>query len=193
MSADTGATSRPVGVIVVSGPGGVGKGTVVERAVANDGEIALSRSWTTRDRRPGEAEDAYVFVDEETFLARRDDGGFLEWNHFLGGAYYASPVPEIGAGKDLLLEIDVNGARQIHENGTANTLYVFIDTVTPEHQRARLVGRGDTPEQVERRMEAGAQEREMAADLPYVHIVNDDLDRAVDDLLALIVEYRSRW
>ncbi len=186
-------SERPSGVIVVSGPGGVGKGTVVAVAVERDPSIRLSRSWTTRDRRPGEAEDAYVFTDDDTFLAHREAGGFLEWNHFLGKAYYGSPVPEPLDGLDLLLEIDVNGARQIHEAATPNTLYVFIDTPTPEDQRARLVGRGDTADQVERRMEAGAQERCLAESLPYEYVVNDDLEGAVENLLALIVDYRSRW
>ena len=176
-------------VIVISGPGGVGKGTVVDQLVAADPELSLSRSWTTRDRRPGEAEDAYVFSTVEDFLERRDAGGFLEWNHFLGGNYYASPVPDIDASQDLVLEIDVNGARQIFD-GPNEALFVFIDTPSLTEQRNRLTARGDTPEKVEERMQAGAEERELAKAIPYEHVVNDDLEGCRAQVADMIDAYR---
>lgn len=171
--------------IVISGPGGAGKGTVVAVLVARHPELRLSRSWTTRCQRPGESDDAYTFVDEATFLENIDAGGFLEWNHFLGVAYYGSPVPDDDSTQDLILEIDVNGARQVHEHGI-ESLYIFIDTPSIEDQRARLVGRGDTPAEVERRMAAGQTERNKASTLPYVTVVNDDVVRAAEEIAELI-------
>lgn len=172
-------------VVVISGPGGVGKGTVVQRLVDNDDSLVLSRSWTTRDPRPGEAPDAYEFVTKTQFLNALTAGEFLEWNHFLGSAYYASPVPRGLNNRTLVLEIDVNGARQVLER-VPDAILVFIDTPTPEDQRERLVGRGDTPEQVERRMAAGQAERELAKDLPYEYVENGALDEAVNAVASII-------
>lgn len=178
-------------IIVVSGPGGVGKGTVVAEVVAADPDIVLSRSWTTRDRRPGEAADAYTFVSEPDFLAAVDEGRFLEWNHFLGAEWYGSPRPDEDDDRDLLLEIDVNGARQIVEAGH-DPLLVFVDAPSPEVQQQRLVGRGDSPEQVARRMAAGAAERELASHLPYRYVTNDSVERAAAEIARLVAEHRAR-
>ena len=178
-------------VIVISGPGGVGKGTVVAELVRNDDLLALSRSWTTRQPRPDEHPDAYVFVDDEQFLAAIQAGMFLEWNHFLGSNYYGSPVPDADDGRDLVLEIDVNGARQILDV-EPNAVLVFIDAPSVDDQRQRLIGRGDTPEQVANRMAAGASERKLAKALPYTYVTNDDVGRAAAEIAALIADRRSQ-
>lgn len=175
-------------LIVVSGPGGVGKGTVVERVISNDDQLVVSRSWTTRDRRPGEAETAYTFVTRDEFQAAIDSGGFLEWDHHFHN-FYGSPVPADDASSDLLLEIDVNGAKQIHDGGF-DALYVFIDTPSPDVQRERLIGRGDPLDKVEERVAAAAAERELAATLPYLYVINEELDRCAAEVADLIADYR---
>lgn len=174
-------------VIVVSGPGGAGKGTVVDQLMADVATLTLSRSWTTRPRRPTEDLDAYTFVSEEDFLDKVDSGGFLEWDHhFL--AYYGSPVPDPDDPNDLVLEIDVNGAAQIFEK-RPDALFIFVDTPSLEAQRERLIGRGDTEEQVERRMNAGEDERDKAKSLPYSYVINDDVERAAREIADLIAQH----
>lgn len=110
MAAHT-ATSSSL-IFIVSGPGGVGKGTIVNALAERDLQLWLSRSWTTRAQRQGESDAAYVFADRATFEARIAADGFLEWTDFLGN-YYGTPTPEPVVGRDVLLEIEVDEARQV--------------------------------------------------------------------------------
>jgi guanylate kinase len=171
-------------IVVLSGPGGVGKGTIAARLVAEDPQLWLSRSWTTRAQRPGEPDDAYVFVDRARFDEEIARGGFLEWNEFLGERY-GTPVPDPPPGTDLLLEIDVNGARQVRDR-VPDALLVFVEAPDAETQRARLVGRGDPPEKVAARLAESAAEAELARSLDCLFLVNDDLDHAVAEIRKLI-------
>ena len=176
-------------IIVISGPGGVGKGTLVGRLLDRDPSIVLSRSWTTRHPRADESPEAYRFVDRDTFEAHAEAGGFLEWVEFLD-YLQGSPVPEDIEGRDTLFEIDVNGARAILEK-YPDTLFIFVDAPSPEEQRRRLEGRGDDDDHVRRRLEHGVTERRMAEELDALIIVNDDLDRAVVDLERAIAAHRT--
>lgn len=176
-------------VIVISGPGGVGKGTVVARLVAADPSLWLSRSWTTRAPRPGEDPDAYTFVDRDTFERHAAAGGFLEHAEFLGNLY-GTPVPPERPGEDVVLEIDVQGAAQVHERDP-DALLILLEAPSPDVQRARLEGRGDPPDQVERRVAKATEEIDAARHLGARRVVNDDLDTTVATIRAIIDEARS--
>jgi guanylate kinase len=176
-------------IVVVCGPGGVGKGTVVARLVAEDPRLWLSRSWTTRDQRPGEPDDAYTYVDRETFEAKAAEGGFLEYAEFLGNLY-GTPWPDADADHDVVLEIDVQGAGQVLERDPS-ALFILLEPPSPEVQAERLRGRGDPPEQAEKRIAVAQAELAEGRRLGAVRIVNDDLDRTVRDVRRLIERARG--
>jgi guanylate kinase len=176
-------------IIVISGPGGVGKGTLVRRLVELDDRLWLSRSWTTRAPRVGEAPDAYTFVTREEFEAAIEAGGFLEWAPFLD-YLQGTPVPDPPAGTDLVLEIDVQGARQVVDR-YPDALLLFVDAPSRAEQQVRLEGRGDPPEKVQQRLAIADAEAAAAAELGMRVVVNDDLDRAVRELEGLIAAARD--
>jgi guanylate kinase len=178
-------------LVVIFGPGGVGKGTLAQRLVDVDDRRLLSRSWTTRPQRPQEPDDAYVFVDRDAFEAHDAAGGFLETNTFAAnGHWYGTPWPEEPPGHDVLLEIDLNGARQVRER-IPNARLILVVPPSMEELERRLRGRGDPEEHVQRRLDLAAIEitdgRRIADDV----VVNDDLDRAVEDLTGILDRYRS--
>lgn len=173
---------------MISGPGGVGKGTVVRELVGRDPRLQLSRSWTTRRRRQGEEPDAYVFVDRRRFESHAAAGGFLEWAEFLGNLY-GSPRPEVSDANDLILEIDVQGAAQVRD-AVPDALLVFMDAPSVDEQTARLRGRGDPEDAVAARVAEADAERQRSDALGAHLVVNHDVDSTVDELLALIDAHR---
>jgi guanylate kinase len=131
-----------------------------------------------------------VFVDRETFEAHRDAGGFLEWAEFLDNLY-GTPVPTTVPGdRDVILEIEVQGARQIAAIDPG-ALVIFVQPPSAAEQERRLRGRGDPEEVVQRRLAKAAEEADAAVELGAVEVVNDDLDRCVEEILGLIASARA--
>ncbi len=171
-------------IIVVSGPGGVGKGTIVDELVTRDPGLRLSRSWTTREQRPSEPDDAYVFATFEEFDRRITDGGFLEWTEFLGN-YYGTPTPDPRIDRDLVLEIEVDGAQQV-KRIAPDAMLIFVLPPSREEQERRLRGRGDLDHKVNARLRKAEEEEPIGRELADHVVVNDDLDATVDEMLAII-------
>jgi guanylate kinase len=179
-------------IIVVSGPGGVGKGTIVDALVERDPALWLSRSWTTRHRRPGEAEDAYVFTSSADFERKITDGGFLEWTEFLGN-YYGTPCPDMvddDDAPDIVLEIELDGAQQVKER-YPDAILIFVLPPSREEQERRLRGRGDPGDKVLARLRKAESEEPVGRELADYVVVNDELDRTVDEMLAIIDKSRT--
>lgn len=176
-------------IIVVSGPGGVGKGTIVEALVERDARLWLSRSWTTRAQRQGEADDAYVFTTRSAFEERIANNGFLEWTEFLGN-YYGTPNPEVVAGRDLVLEIEVDGAQQVKAIEPEAVL-IFVLPPSRLEQERRLRGRGDSGDKVQERLRKAEDEEPIGMALADHVVVNDDLDRTIDEMLAIVDRCRD--
>ncbi len=171
-------------IIVVSGPGGVGKGTIVEELVRRDPRLWLSRSWTTREQRPSETDEAYVFTTTEAFEQRIADGGFLEWTEFLGN-YYGTPTPDADAGHDIVLEIEVDGAQQV-KRVYPDAMLIFVLPPSREEQERRLRGRGDRDDKVLARLKKAELEEPIGTALADHVVVNDELEQTIREMLAII-------
>ncbi|MCY4433994.1 MAG: guanylate kinase [bacterium] len=174
---------------MLSGPGGVGKGTIAAALLAVDPKLWLSRSWTTRMRRPGEPETAYVFASNAEFRQKIAEGGFVEWAE-IAGNLYGTPQPDPPAGFDVLLEIDVQGAAQVREN-RPEALCIFVEAPSPEEQESRLRGRGDPESHIAKRLALADSERILAYELNAIHVVNDTLDETVAAIASLIEDVRQ--
>ena len=179
---------RPL-IIVISGPGGVGKGTIVEALLRRDPSLWLSRSWTTRLQRPGEADDAYVFTTRDAFERHLASGGFLEWTEFLGN-YYGTPEPSPDRTGAVILEIEVDGARQVREKHP-DAVLIFVLPPSRDEQQRRLIGRGDPDHKVAARLRKAEEEEPVGRAMSDHVLVNDDLHRTVDELLSIIAKESS--
>lgn len=178
-------------ILIVSGPGGVGKGTVVARLLELEPDLWLSRSWTTRQRRPGEPADAYVFVDRQAFVDRIAEKGFVEWTEFEGtGHLYGTPTVDAPDGRDVVLEIELDGAQQI-KGRYPDAVLVLIVAPSAAAQEERLRVRGDDDDSVQRRLEVGAEEEHLGRALADHVVVNDDVDRAAHEVAGILRGHHS--
>lgn len=179
----------PTGLTVLSGPTAVGKGTVVTQLAQDHPEIFVSVSATTRPPRPGEVDGVhYLFVSEADFDALVADDALLEWAVVHGVHRYGTPrapvVAAVQAGRPALLEIDLQGARQVR-TAWPRARFVFLAPPSWDELVRRLVGRGtETVEQRERRLETARRELAAATEFDHV-IVNGEVGQAVADLVAL--------
>ena len=189
-------SSRRRGLIfIVSAPSGAGKTTLVERLVQILPNLRMSRSYTSRASRDGERDGVdYNFISRDAFEQRIDACDFLEWADVFGNLYgtSASDVEDmVTAGQDVVLVIDVQGARQVRARGVDNTAIFVMPPSFPVLEQ-RLRGRSkDSEEQMQRRLETARSEASSYVDYDYV-VVNDDLESTVVRLQEIIAAERSR-
>ena len=176
-------------VFVITGPSGVGKGTLISALRERVPGLEMSVSATTRPPRPGEQDGVdYHFLSDAEFQRRVDAGAFVEHATYSGrryGTLRAELERRLRAGHPVVLEIEVQGARQVRE-AMPEAVQIFIAPPSPEALHTRLVGRGtDDAEQVQARLRTAEAELEARDEFAHV-VVNDRLDDAVDELTAIV-------
>jgi len=182
-------------LLVISGPSGAGKGSLVDRLVEARPECVFSISATTRPRRSGEENGVqYQFVERDEFVRLRDAGEFLEWAE-VHGQFYGTPAKfvdeHVRAGRVVLLDVDVQGGASVRRL-RPGAVFVFVYPPSIAALRERLVGRNtDTPEVVERRLANAPGELAQYRDYDYL-IINDDLDSASKRLISIVDVERAR-
>jgi len=189
------SNSRRGLLFIVSAPSGTGKTTIVERLVQVVPRLRLSRSYTSRTARAGEQDGVdYNFISREQFQSMIAQQAFLEWADVFGNYYGTSAADTeqfLGAGEDVVLVIDVQGARQVRARGI-ETVGVFVLPPSAAVLESRLRGRSkDTEEQIRRRLDVARTEVGEFEQYEYV-VVNDDLDGAVNRMRAIVMAERAR-
>ena len=176
-------------LIVISGFSGAGKGTITKKLLENYDNYALSISMTTRQPRPGEVDGReYFFVDRERFEQHIANEELVEYAEYVGN-YYGTPrayvEEQLNNGKDVILEIEIQGALKIKER-FPDTLLLFVSTKSADVLFERLTGRGtETEEVIRNRMMRAAEEAEGMNEYEYI-IINDDLDVCVKETHSII-------
>lgn len=183
-------------LIVISGPSGVGKGSVISRFI-NDPHLKLSYSvsMTTRSPRAGEKDGVnYYFVTRDQFMQAVKEGKMLEWTEFVGNCY-GTPLEGVeklrNEGRNVLLEIEVNGCKQVKEK-CPDALTIFIVPPSTRELEDRIRKRGSEPEEiVQQRLAKAAKELEMTDQYRYV-VCNDDIDLAADIIRTIIRHHMEK-
>jgi guanylate kinase len=191
-------TSSPTGVVVLSGPSGSGKSTVVGMLLEQSSvPLRKSVSATTRSPRPGEVDgDAYHFLTKEDFLRRKEAGDFIETEEVFGSGYWygtlKSEVDEATTAEAwAFLEIDVRGALKVMEQ-YPNAVTIFLTTPSPEEYERRLRDRGTEDEaKIQRRLQTAREELKFADRYRYT-VINDDLNRTVEEISEILKAEESK-
>lgn len=182
--------------IVISGPSGTGKGTVCEKLVNESSNFWLSVSATTREKRPSETDGKdYYFISKEEFESRIKNDDFLEYATVHSNQYYGTPknkiLENLDSGKDVILEIDINGALQI-KNKFPQALFIFILPPSMKELKKRLINRGtESKEKILERFKKAYKEINELPKYNYV-VVNDDLDVAVHKVASIVIAEKCR-
>ncbi len=183
-------------LFIISAPSGTGKTTILKKIIAAMKKTVFSVSHTTRTPRAGEQEGVdYFFIDRDTFVTMEQHGFFLEWAEVHGNLYGTSRSTVQAAseqGLDIILDIDVQGARQIKEKLNGQGIFIFISPPSFEELAKRLAGRSTEAESIiAKRLQNAREEMKSIGHYDYV-IVNDTVDRAVEVLKSIIIAERSR-
>ena len=180
-------------LFVLSGPSGVGKGTIARMLVERNPEMAISISCTTRQPRPGEVDGKhYFFMSKEDFLKKANSGGFYEYSEHFDN-FYGTPkdyVEKELLSKDVLLEIDVNGG-EIVKKQNPKAILIFLKPPSTEELKRRLVERNsESFGKIEKRLARLDYEYAMEKDYDYV-IVNDNLEEAYNEIVAIVNKHKG--
>jgi len=183
-------------MLVLSSPSGAGKTTIARRLLDEDGDLALSISHTTRPKRKGETDGKdYYFIDKEAFTRMRDQGAFLEWAVVFDNYYGTTREPveqALRKGRDVLFDVDWQGADALRESAKDDVVLVFILPPSAQALEERLRTRAeDSEEVVSKRMRGASNEIQHWDEYDY-DIVNFDIDRSVEAVRAILAAERSR-
>lgn len=182
-------------IVIIAGPAGVGKGSIVSGLLSRRSDFTLSVSATTRSPRPSETDGVeYFFIDDEQFDRLVAQGEMLEWAWVFGLNRYGTPrkpVDEsISSGKTVILEIDLDGARQLRKTAP-DAIHIFIKPPSFEELQKRLKGRGtESEEQLEARLKTAEVELAAVDEFDRVFI-NDDLEKTIEEVLDYIVQRKE--
>ena len=180
---------RQGALVVISGFAGAGKGTLVKELMKRYDNYALSVSMTTRSPRPGEKEgESYFFVTKEQFEKTIEENGFIEYAQYVGN-YYGTPrayvEEQMRSGKDVILEIEIQGAHKVKAL-YPDAILIFVTPPSAQILKERLTGRGtETAEVIKKRMDRAAQESEGIEDYDYI-AVTDDIETCVSNVRGMI-------